>query len=538
MDEVELKLRIDPADVPRLAGLPVLSGPGAVQRLESTYYDTPDLHLLREKVSFRVRRQDEGFVQTVKGPPRAHGIVQHRGEWEVPVPGPEPQPALLDDPAARTHLGPLADAVAEAVAGNGLKPMFASHVERTVRIVGNPSGGAATGTGDAGADRIEVAIDVGEIRTPDDRSQPIAEVELELKEGDPGALYRLARILNAQVPMRVERRTKAERGYALAMGGGTSIAPKRAGRIVFPAGATMEQALTVIAREGLAHLTANEPCVLEGPDPEGIHQMRVALRRFRSALSIFRGLIPETQRAELADELRWLTDELGAARDWDVFLDELWSPVEAAFRDSPHHAPAIAAFRSLAGLARARGRERAGAAVASPRYTTLLLRLGEWIETRGWRVGDRGAPAPGLLAPVRSRAGELLAKRHKQSRKRGAGFETLDSHHRHQLRIALKKLRYATEFFRPLYEGKAYDRYHRRLSGLQDGLGHLNDVATATRLIGGLVLLAAETGADPAWREAAGLVVGWHARGVADMEAHLVADWEAFRRADPFWVED
>jgi triphosphatase len=100
------------------------------------------------------------------------------------------------------------------------------------------------------------------------------------------------------------------------------------------------------------------------------------------------------------------------------------------------------------------------------------------------------------------------------------------------LRIALKKLRYAAEFFRSLYGDKEVAKYLRRLAALQDDLGHLNDVATAESLMD---RLASEPGDDTRWRIGGGIVIGWHARGVTQLEPRLVSDWDKFSRASPFW---
>jgi len=525
MDEVELKLTVDPADLPRLRDLPVLGAPAraTTRRLESVYFDTPDLRLFQRAVTLRVRRQGRRFIQTVKGPGRGDGLLQLRGEWETPVPSCAPDLDALPDPAARAQLGPVAPA--------DLKPVFESSIRRTVRVVRDPDGGDA---------RVEVAIDRGQIRAASGAATEVCEVELELKSGDPKALYRLALILAEHVPLRVERRTKAQRGYALAVGLDLPATARKAERIDYAPEATVEQVLETIVREGLDHVVANEAAVLEGRTSEGVHQMRVALRRLRSALSLFKGIVPEEQRAALGREMKWLTDELGAGRDFDVFAEDLLAPVADALADDPSVASSVGALKDLVAEARRRGHARAEAAVRSSRYAALLLTLSGWIQTRGWRAQPVSEEAARLFAPASALAGALLDRRHRQVLKRGRGFSDLAPEPRHQVRIALKKLRYATEFFRPLHEAqreKAYGRYHRRLADLQQSLGHLNDVATAQRLVADLEPLAAEVGAPPAWRVGGGLVVGWHARGVADGEGRLGRDWDAFAEAAPYWTD-
>src|SRR3546814_4235956 len=124
-------------------------------------------------------------------------------------------------------------------------------------------------------------------------------------------------------------------------------------------------------------------------------------------------------------------------------------------------------------------------ALASPRYTRFLLRLGGWLEDRGWRpeATREAAREMALAQPLVALADALLAKRHRQALKRGRGFAKLPTAERHQLRIAVKKLRYTTEFFRGLYPPKRSKGYLAALRDLQESLGHLNDVAGAEHLL-------------------------------------------------------
>ncbi|HSK40454.1 MAG TPA: CHAD domain-containing protein, partial [Arenibaculum sp.] len=330
------------------------------------------------------------------------------------------------------------------------------------------------------------------------------------------------------VPVRVETRSKSDRGYALAAG--DRPAPAKARRIGFEGDETVEQAFERIVRGCIAHCIANEACAAEGRDPEGIHQMRVALRRLRSALSVFRSVLPDDQRAWFASEVKWLTGELGPARDRDVFLSDLLRPIEEALPEDP----VLSALRTAVSEARDEDYAKVRAAIASRRYAMLVLRAGAWVEARSWRRQDLSEESARLFAPVRDLADELLEKRHRAVRKRGRRFERLSPEDRHKLRIAVKKLRYTCEFFRSLYDAKPVRRYLKQLAALQDDLGHLNDVSTASKLLDGLTDRAG--GPEGAGRCAgAGVVVGWHARGLRELEPELVADWDHFARTAVFW---
>ncbi|UEM20041.1 CHAD domain-containing protein [Skermanella mucosa] len=517
--EIELKLRVEPQHLPRFRNSPALAGSAgrpAAKNLESVYYDTEDLRLRSRDVTLRVRKQGRSFVQTIKAANQHAGGVFSRGEWECAVPTAEPDLAAVTDEEPLRLLGTVTQA--------DLLPVFASHVKRQVRMLN-----AVAGHGSETV--IEVAIDQGEIRTSGGEVMPLAELELELKGGDPQALFDLALELSGVAPLRIETRTKAERGYALAAGETESAV--KAQKLLLTPEHTAEQALASIMRNCLSHMVLNEASALKGADPEGVHQMRVALRRLRSALGLFRKLVPPGQYDWLAGEVKWLAGELGNARDWDVFLADLLAPVEGALDEEAARGGPLTALREAALASRERAYGRAREAILSPRYTTLLLKLGSWLEARSWRQQPLSEEAARLFAPVTDLADGLLAKRHKQARRRGAGFAHLRAEQRHELRISLKKLRYAAEFFRSLYGDKATAKYLRRLAALQDDLGHLNDVATAETLMGRLA--NEQTGGSGLWRIGGGMVIGWHARGVAQIEPRLVQDWENFASARPFW---
>ncbi|HYH37268.1 MAG TPA: CHAD domain-containing protein [Azospirillum sp.] len=514
--ETELKLAARPEDLPALRSAPALGAASraATSALESVYYDTPDQRLARQLVSLRVRRKGKRFVQTLKGPPFAGGGLG-RAEWECPVPGPALDLSLFTEPDARALL--------DSVGMEELQPMFTTAVQRTVRVL------------EGGGSVIEVAFDNGEIRTPAGAVLPLCEVELELKQGESKALFDLALELAKTAPLRLESRTKAARGFALAAGAVDESV--KAEKIALSPEVTVEGALCRIVSNCLAHLAANEACSLKGDDPEGIHQMRVALRRLRSALALFRPYVPAEQYDWLVGEVKWLGGHLGPARDWDVFLTDLLEPVRKGLeRTNVQEAPLFSGIDALESAARARrdaAYQGAREAILSPRYTAFMLRLGAWLEDQGWRAQPVSEESARLLQPVITLADELLTKRRKRARKDGQGFAELSVEDRHQLRIALKKLRYAAEFFRSLYEDKAARRYIQRLAAFQDALGHLNDVATATRLLHDLHADGSRAGTGE--RRAAGLVIGWLARGVADLEAHLNEQWDGFDRAKPFW---
>ncbi|MBM3561156.1 MAG: CYTH and CHAD domain-containing protein [Alphaproteobacteria bacterium] len=510
--EIELKLIGDTRALRRLHGGPLVQGralaQAQAQRLETTYYDTEDMRLRGRGLALRVRKAGRKYLQSVKGEDAGAAALARRGEWEWPLSSPTPDLALIDAPGLRKRMKLKAD--------DAVHPLFTTRVRRARCVVEHAAADGSTG-------RIEVALDRGEILF-DASAVPIAELELELLQGSPAAVYDLALALHAAEPLAVETRSKSLRGYALALNEMPSW--HRAPPLALAADVITDDGMGAIFRACHDHWTANHAAALAGDDPEGVHQMRVTLRRLRSALAVFRALIPVEQFGWLKAETRWLTQALGPARDADVFLDELLAPVLAARPEDP----ALAALAACAAAARTEGYATAHAAMAEPRYTAFLLGLGRWIEARGWRVGRVMENAPSGQAPLASLADRLLAKRHQAARKRGKGFKRLDAPARHELRIAIKKLRYTAEFFAGLYDGVAAASFIAAAKALQDDLGHLNDVAVAEARLDEL-----RDGGGAEEAHAAGIVLGWHAHGARRAEMALRPRWRAFIKAEPFW---
>lgn len=353
---------------------------------------------------------------------------------------------------------------------------------------------------------------------------------MELVEGPPGALFDLALTLQDIAATQVETRSKSARGYALATG--RRPAWVRADALDLKADMRVDDALAAVLENCLRHWSANEPAALDGSDPEGVHQMRVGLRRFRSALSVFGDLLPESELDWLQGEAKWALNALGPARDWDVFQSDLLAPLEADRPDDPD----LAALRAAALERQDRAYRDLREALSTPRYTRFLLRLGGWLEDRGWRgAGLTPAQRAALDQPLITLADALLAKRHRQVMKRGKGFKTLPAEKRHELRIAVKKLRYTTEFFRDLYPAKHEKAYLAALRDLQESLGHLNDVAVAEGLLLNLTEASPPGSGARQLERAAGKVIGWYARALLDFEPEMRHTWKSFAATAPYW---
>ena len=508
-NEVELKFLIAPDDVERFLHHPVFQTVARhellPQQLVSVYYDTPAFDLRKNRIALRLRRMGDRWIQTVKTEGKVAGGLHERPEWECETAENTLNFDAIPNPTVREFF-------ADEKIHWALRPVFVTEFTRTSSLLEFPWG-----------EMVECSLDQGEIRAGEQRV-PLCEVELELKTGHPARLFELALGLQEGILFKLENVSKAERGYRLITP--TALVPSKAQTPELTGESSPSKVLVCILRSGMTHLQANEAGVVQWEDPEFLHQMRVALRRIRSALSIFSDYVQHAESEPLKEELRWLTRELDAARNWDVFVLETLPPILAAF---PEH-QGLSWLKTTGEEWRHQQNLRAHDAVASDRYQRMLLRLGAWLCRQPWREDAKngeGVIEKGVI-PFVSR---ILQKRHRRLKKKGKLLVTLSPGQRHEVRIAAKKLRYAAEFFSSLYPHKRTRRYIAALAGLQEVLGALNDAATTVSL-----LRDPEVSTDEPIREQTkSLVLGWSGGVGQTRLKDLEAAWENFVDQKAFW---
>lgn len=500
-EETELKLTCsDPAGLAALAAAPVLATAGGrrTRRLVSTYYDTPAQTLFRAGYTLRVREDAGCYVVTVKAK-RGPGLTRFERE--------EKHSAATVDRASLQRLLPadLLDELDDAP----LRPVFVTRIEREEVTL------------DFAGASIEVAMDRGQV-IAGERAEPVVEVELELKRGPVAALYQLALELSAQVALMPSAWTKSDRGFALLLGSAGLPGPEANDAFHLRRRMSRDAALAAIFTAALALAVDHLPRAADPRDPEGVHQIRVALRRIRVALWLVQRGGSSARAGELSAEAGWLANELGRAREWDVLATETL-PAAAG------HGLESDGFRELAERVEPHRRQahaQAAAAVATPRAGHFLLDLGLWMSRQGWRDGaaaERGGPD----GPAGKLAQDALAAAHRKVLRRGRAFGRLDAEGRHRLRVALKTLRYTSDMFLPLVQAAAPARRHAaRLRRLQEDLGRQNDACRSSDLLGRL----ADTALSPAANRALGVLLGIQDRERSDAEAALRRDWSEFKK--------
>lgn len=458
--EIELKLVCSRNDLlalqdhPRLTAAPTQDG----AKLISVYFDTADGELRQAGYVLRVRSTEGRHIQTVKA--AGDGLFE-RPEWEQVTASAEPdRNALRKTPVAKL-LGKKAE----------LSPAFTVWVERRTYQI------------QQGASRIEVALDQGDIETPweDAPTLPVSEVELELKEGSAADLFVLAQVIGSHVPVRLGVQSKAERGFALL--DGQPMGVRKAEPVLLRPEMTAAEAFRAVAHACLRHMRLNEDLLLDRRDADALHQTRVAIRRLRSAFSLFGGMISDVRSAGLRAELKRLSEPLGRARNHDVFLSKTLPAERARHPDEQ----GLLNLEKYLEEQRSAAYAEVQAILRSEEWRRFLIELVAWINAGPWLTVDDNALAQHRDQPARDYAVGVLEKRRRQVKKRGRHLNELSPEDRHQVRIAAKKLRYGAEFFASLYTDKKQSRRHKEfvaaLSDLQDALGDLNDIATGHEIV-------------------------------------------------------
>jgi len=446
--EVELKLELPPGQVEAFRHAPVLGDPARrpVDQL-TTYFDTDKGELRKAGYSLRLRKKGKSCLQTVKHRGADSGGFSSRAEWETKVETPQ-----LDFEALKAT--PVGKLLSKRDMRKRLAQVSETQVRRTTWAI------------PLGASEIELILDEGRV-VSDGREMPINEIELELKRGARADLFALAQMLGEGLTLRMGVMSKSERGFRLLED--RSARAHKAEKVKLDPGMTIGEAFAVIVQSCLRHFRLNEPLIASDMNAAALHQARVAMRRLRSALTLFRPVLVDADFPPLRSELRWFTDQLGDARNLDVILAT--RPQEGVQPDP--------ALRRQVRRQRKEAYQRVQRALAERRLPALILDLVAWSQVGDWRRQDMARQ------PIEAFAQARLDRAWKRVRRQGKALATLAVEDRHRLRIEAKKLRYASEFFAglaPRNRRRQQKLFTGHLRNLQELLGELNDIETRRQL--------------------------------------------------------
>jgi len=499
--EAELKVKLDATGVRLLSRLDGLQGMTVVTRgdkhLTSTYFDTPDLALRAKGISLRLRRTGRTGEQTVKFAGNFAVGLAERPEFNVSFSGRVPDVSRFPDEAA-AELSRLVD-------GRPLVALFSMRVTRRRWDVTTAAG-----------DRVEMALDRGSV-TAGQRKLDIREAEFELVAGDRRALFDVARLALDGIAFHFSAEAKSDTGYALLDGDIGPPRPVLARDADLEDDMSVEQALQLVLRSCATQISGNVAAIRSHRDVEGPHQLRVGLRRLRTALKIFAPVLAEGSADALASEAQWLAAEVARVRDIDVLIDELVTPLNEGGE--------LDALLDLLEKRRASARRGLDVAMADRRIGHFLVDLLAYTEGRGWLSPTDLGQSGLLAAPIGPFAEATIGRLRRRVAKLGRDPEALLPDERHELRKRFKRLRYAYDFFEMLLAKPVRRKLLPRVKAAQDVLGVLNDIHMAHLMLDHIKGSGRRAGEV---ERAKGYCLGWHA-------ARARAIWE--RRSDDLTLD-
>lgn len=506
--EIEVKFRTDALGLKRVMDAPVFGSATIMksQSLRSVYFDTPDGDVRKNGCVLRLRKNGRALGslclkwtdQTSEGP-------FTRGEIEVPCREQMPNLSLFDA-ATQSRLD-------EILGGRPLEPQFETQIKRRIVLL------------QSGNSLIEVALDEGVIVAGAERL-PVAEVELELKSGSETDLYDLAMKLVEETALSLDFVSKSEKGYRCA--NREAAGAVKAVALDLKSSATLDDAVAAVLSNTLAQFVANWAALRESDSPESVHQMRVALRRMRSGLAMFRKVLPSAEIDELRGEAKRIASALGAARECDVFQENAESGPLASLERTEGVTELLSAIEAR----RVEAYRNARSLIEASATSLFVLKVQGFLARRAWRGSLPSADLASLTAPARQFAKEALDRLRARALKRGRKLMKISDSDRHELRIALKNLRYCAEFFGTLFDRRRQQRdFLGGVAALQDLLGTHNDVVSTSKLLDQL-----PTAKDPAATRVSGYLLGWYARGIPIADRQLSQVWKKFKAMDLFWT--
>lgn len=466
-------------------------------RMEAWYYDTAEQALQKAGIAYRVRREGESWVATVKTNGSSDGGLHQREEWNVPSPDREPKPELFADL-------PIGETLLAAVNNQSLQPIFATVFDRlAVEVIFDDA-------------QIEIAIDEGNIRSGE-LSEPIREVEFELKSGQPEALFKLAAVIARDIPMAPEPDSKYYRALLLS---GLAERQKPA-PLDLPPETPLAEGLSLLMAVAISKLFSTYQKFLSQPDePYHTHQMRVKLRRLRSLLQFAKPSIAEAEFQTVKQTLNEWGQAFSPLRELDVLTSQ-WEEVSNSpyitFDGRPWLGEAISKRRTAL-------LDQINHTIKQGCLSADLLELWAWSAGGPWQSGEYPATIGGF---ARWRIGGWLAA----LLDAGKTADWQNAQELHGLRLRLKRIRYSMAVM-PFYTDRRSLKLLTKMKVMQELFGSIQDQADTAQILGRL-----SRGATRAVYRDIGLLTGWQGRGEQAAREQLKPQWKKFKRAAQRWLE-
>lgn len=477
----------------------IVSGSENIQQLEARYFDTPSHALQKAQLAYRLRREGENWIATVKGGGSSKGGLHARLEWNVVVSSNEPDIGVF----AHTEIG---ERLQEVIGDEIVEPILITFFERRMVDVVMPD-----------SSTIEVAADKGAI-IAGEKTAPILEIELELKAGDPKTLFMLGAALSRELPLLPESDSKFYRGLLLA--GLSTVQQKKNPVPQVGTAKPVSEAISELLIDLIHHILTAQRAFLENPQlPELVHELRIGLRRLRSVMEFAEPLNVIKQYTWYQDELKKISQRLAALRELDVAY--------ASWRQLQEHQSEERGSKVWLGDVLAESRNQEMEKIVSEfnfgLTTPVLLGLwGELLDNEwpGSIVSDSTAEkfvSNGLVNWI------------KKVRNGAESVVWSDVSDVHNFRLGIKKLRYVVEVMQPLLGDRA--SIEEQLEKLQDTLGNITDVRSTELLLKDLL----RSKSSRAVHLEAGMLMGWQMREQLLLQKKANKNWKKFNRAAKKW---
>ena len=562
MPEQELKLHV-PKEARAGVEKELLRGRVTRMRLQAFYFDTPERDLVRAKIALRLRREGEQWVQTLKMPGENS---LSRIEINHDRPSPDLDLSLYAGEPFATVLAKHADA---------LSVCYETDVQRIFRQTRTEFG------------VVEIALDAGLLRAGS-VELPISEIEFELKRGQLAAVFALGKKWQQAHGLILDARSKSERGDRLALLNAElktiseqkqerQESSRRQAIAQFWAARTAENislhpkihaqaALAAVSAECLDQIIRNAAVLAEvdtadvyqAGGADHVHQLRVGIRRLRSAWSFFNG-IAVLPSEELRSEIKLHFAKLGGTRDDDVLKETLLPVLNAAGQpplilddgQTPTDTENVTLSRPFqswlldmlawtvlpvapdASLRASRAiqapQDPAAVALATQAQSALTKPVRHVTAQDTPQVAAEVVATASIKIQKPLTLKEALVKKLKKWHRRllqdGLQFDQLEIEPRHELRKLGKKLRYALQFTESLLPTAKLKTYRKQLATVQDILGEMNDLAVARDRF--ILLRDAQ---PSAW-----FACGWITSRLDALTQDACAAFKQLSRTETFW---
>lgn len=472
-------------------------GTKSLKKMEAYYFDTPTGHLQKEKLAYRIRREGEQWVATVKGGGSSHGGLHERQEWNISVSDAQPDIHVF----ATTEIGKK---LLAAVDDEALIPILITRFERTKLDVIMPDGS-----------QIEVAADQGTI-VAGEKTAPILEIELELKSGQPASVIKLGAMLGKEHPLVPESDSKFYRGLKLAGLAADPSEEKEPPREVHKHMKSSEGLCFSLVQAILQVMDAQKKLLENEIQPEDLHELRIALRRLRSLLDFSKNLFTEEEYQQHQSELREFGQDLGKLRDIDVAYEK-WQQCYKIFGGKDGLSEVLLKQRL-------REANEVHKVLCSGQPSSLLLAL--WADLLTQEAQKKANDHITLEEYANNRLAEWIKGVTKQS----VNIDWTNAGIVHKIRLQVKKIKYAVQALQPVFG--EMPQFILRLDTLQVKLGLLTDYTAVDTVLTNLL----KPNSSKALYLEMGMMLGWQECEKRILQSKMDKSWGKFYRTAQRWA--